>query len=119
MLAGGALLCAALVVGAQSQTMPGTVQPRLGEGWTTEDARKREISPRTDRIEATVVKLSVIKDSGRFIVTLDNGTKWTQVESRADARVAVGDSITLTKASIGAYSLITKDGVSTRVKRQR
>lgn len=113
---------AALVSIAQAQSSgmpPGPHQPRPGEGWTTEDARKIEVRPRYDRIDATVVKISVRSNNGRFIVTLDNGTRWSQVETKADARVTVGDPITLSKASIGPYELTTKDGVTTKVKRER
>jgi hypothetical protein len=114
-----ALIGASLLAQAQNQTFPGPVQPRPGEGWTTEDARKIEPVPRYSKIAATIVKLSVVKRTGRFIVTLDNGTRWSQDEDRNEARVAIGDDIVLEKANIGSYTLITKDGVQTRVKRQR
>ena len=113
------LIAASFAARAQNQTFPGPIQPRPGEGWTTEDARKIEPVPRYSKIAATIVKLSVIKRNGRFIVTLDNGTRWTQDEDRSEARVAIGDDIILEKANIGSYTLITKDGIQTRVKRER
>ncbi|MEJ0086579.1 MAG: hypothetical protein WDO72_12905 [Pseudomonadota bacterium] len=97
---------------------PGVLQPRTGEGWTREEARKEERVPSFTVIPATVVQLSV-RSNGRFIVTLDNGTVWSQSQNKSDVRVAVGDNITLRKATLGSYVLVTRDGVSTRVKRDR
>lgn len=96
----------------------GVPQPRTGEGWTREEARKEERVPSLTVIAATVVQLSV-RSNGRFIVTLDNGTVWSQSQNKSNVRVSVGDDITLQKASLGSYLLVTKDGVSTRVKRDR
>ncbi|MEO8061781.1 MAG: hypothetical protein ABI821_03435 [Pseudomonadota bacterium] len=96
----------------------GIPQPREGEGWTREEARKEERIPAFTVIAATVVQLSV-RSNGRFIVTLDNGTVWSQSRNKSDVRVAVGDNITLKKASLGSYLLVTRDGVSTQVKRDR
>jgi hypothetical protein len=93
-------------------------QPRTGEGWTREEARKEERLPSLTVIPATVVQLSV-RSNGRFIVTLDNGTIWSQSQNKSDVRIAVGDSVTLKKATLGSYLLVTRDGVSTRVKRDR
>lgn len=93
-------------------------QPREGEGWTREEARKEPRVPSLTVIAATVVQLSV-RRNGRFIVTLDNGTVWSQSQNKSDVRVSIGDNITLQKASLGSYLLVTSDGVSTRVKRDR
>lgn len=105
---------------AQDKLPSGPVQPRPGEGWTKDDVykdRNRPV-PNLDRINATVVKFAV-STGGRFIVTLDNGTRWTQIEDRNIARVAVGDDVVLHKSTIGSYMLTTEDGISTRVERNR
>jgi hypothetical protein len=118
-------VAALVVVGCMSTQAPagedaprGIPQPRTGEGWTREEARKEERVPSLTVIAATVIQLSV-RSNGRFIVTLDNGTIWSQSQNKSDVRVAVGDNITLQKATLGSYLLVTKDGVSTRVKRDR
>jgi hypothetical protein len=103
---------------AAGENPAGIPQPRTGEGWTREEARKEERVPSLTVIDATIVQLSV-RSNGRFIVTLDNGTVWSQSQNKRDVRVAVGDNITLRKASLGSYLLVTRDGVSTRVKRDR
>jgi hypothetical protein len=97
---------------------PGVLRPRTGEGWTREEARTEERVPSLTVIVATVVQLSV-RSNGRFVVTLDNGTVWSQSRRKPDVRVAVGDNITLKKATLGSYLLVTRDGVSTSVKRDR
>jgi hypothetical protein len=96
----------------------GIPQPREGEGWTREEARKEDRVPSLTVIAATVVQLSV-RRNGRFIVTLDNGTVWSQSQNKSGVHVSIGDNITLQKASLGSYLLVTSDGVSTRVKRDR
>lgn len=103
---------------AQDRLPTGPIQPRPGEGWTKDDVARERPLPRLDRIDATVVKFATSK-TGRFIVTLDNGTRWTQIEDRGEARVSVGDLIVLRKNTLGSYTLQTKDGVSTRVSRNR
>jgi hypothetical protein len=112
-------LCGTPTAATAGENPPaGIPQPRPGEGWTREEARKEERVPSLTVIQATVVQLSM-RSSGRFIVTLDNGTVWSQSQNKSDVRVAIGDNITLKKASLGSYLLVTRDGVSTRVKRDR
>jgi len=103
---------------SQDQLPTGVPAPRPGEEWTK--AQRGRDSPVTtlDKIDATVVGLSH-STAGRFIVTLDNGTRWTQIEDRQSARVAVGDSIKVHKSTIGSYMLTTRDGIETRVSRAR
>jgi len=114
-----ALACALpLAAVAQDQLPTGIPKPRDGEGWTKDDVLDQEHLPNFERIDATVVRFAV-SAGGRFVVTLDNGTRWTQMENRAAARVAVGDQIILRKMTLGSYSLTTKDGVTTRVYRNR
>jgi len=114
-----ALACALpLAAAAQDQLPTGVPKPRDGEGWTKDDVFDQEHIPNFERIDATVVKFAM-STGGRFIVTLDNGTRWTQMERRAAARVAVGDQIVLRKNTLGSYTLTTRDGVSTRVYRNR
>jgi len=111
-------LCSTPPDATAGENPAGIPQPPPGEGWTREEARKEERVPTLTVIAATVVQLSV-RSNGRFIVTLDNGTVWSQSQNKSDVRVAVGDNITLKKASLGSYLLVTRDGVSTRVKRDR
>ena len=116
LVAGGLFGALAL---AQSGPQPGAY-PAPGQGWTTEDARRIPHRPHElGYFAATVTKISVHKKTGRFVVTLDNGQRWTQIENKPDVKVAVGDEIKMQKSTIGSYMLMTQDGVETRVRRDR
>lgn len=118
-LATAGLACGLVLSAAAQDRVPtGPIQPRPGEGWTRDDIGNERPVPRLDRIDATVVKFAM-SANGRFIVTLDNGTRWLQTENRAEARVAVGDPIVLRKNTLGSYTLETRDGIYTRVSRKR
>lgn len=56
-------------------------------------------------------------NNGRFVVTLENGQVWQQIEPDAVAEVAVGDKVTLRPAMLGSWMLVTRAGVKTRVTR--
>jgi hypothetical protein len=102
-----------------SAQAPGIPQLPPDQGWTTEDARREPRTPVLGFTVATVVRLSVRPKTGRFIVTLDNGQRWSQIENKADVRVSIGDEIKLEKSTLGSYMLTTPLGVQTRVKRSR
>ncbi|MDF3019970.1 MAG: hypothetical protein K0Q92_1273, partial [Steroidobacteraceae bacterium] len=87
-------------------------------GWTKDDTRRELPLPGLEVIDATVVKLAV-RTNGWWIVTLDNGQVWSQVENRSTATVAVGDDVTLRRSRIGSYVLTNIKGIETRVKRDR
>lgn len=56
--------------------------------------------------------------NGRFIATLENGQVWAQLERDPTAEVQVGDQVTVRKASLGSYMMVTRSGVRTRVRLQ-
>jgi hypothetical protein len=87
-------------------------------GFTKDEARKEQHLPGLEVVPVTVVKLAV-RTNGWWIVTLDNGQVWSQTENRANARVQVGDNVTLRKSRIGSYVLTTTDGIQTRIRRER
>jgi|KBSMisStaDraftv2_1062788.scaffolds.fasta_scaffold142926_2 hypothetical protein len=88
-------------------------------GWTTEDARTEPHRPSLSYLVATVVRISLVPRNNRFIVTLDNGQRWRQIENKDDVKISIGDQIKLQKSSIGSFMLSTADGIQTRVKRDR
>jgi hypothetical protein len=109
------LLVLSLALGASAFAQ--NRDPTLG-GWTKDESRRELPLPGLEVVPATVVKLAV-RTNGWWIVTLDNGQVWSQVENRATAKVAVGDDVTLRRSRIGAYILTTSKGIETRVKRDR
>jgi hypothetical protein len=52
-------------------------------------------------------------------VTLDNGQIWAQAESVTHARIRKGDTITIRKASLGSFLLVTASDATMRVRRLR
>jgi hypothetical protein len=116
MTAGVFTMLAISAVGQDKTRSPWPPPP--DQGWTREDARTEPRTPVLGYTMATIVKLSVRK-TGRFIVTLDNGQRWSQIESKPDVRVGVGDEIKLQKSSMGSYMLVTPEGIETRVRRDR
>jgi hypothetical protein len=100
-------------------SLPHGVPQQPDGGWTTEDARTQPRTPVLGYMMATVVRISVRPKTGRFIVTLDNGQRWSQIENKEDVKISIGDDIKLEKSSIGSYMLQTKEGVQTRVRRDR
>jgi hypothetical protein len=54
---------------------------------------------------------------GEFVVTLDNAQVWEQNESVPSAIVRVGDTVTIKKAVMGSYTLVTAGRVATKVHR--
>lgn len=95
---------------------------------TTEDFgltpyAKRSLDPDSARSEpasltARVTDVARGRDT-RFVVTLDNGQVWRQVETLSQARVSVGDTVTIREASLGSYLLVTTSRIATRVRRVR
>ena len=59
------------------------------------------------------------RPDGRFVVTLDNGLVWSQLERDTVAEVTVGDAVTIRGGALGSYILTTRGGVRTRVKAGR
>ena len=101
-----------------AQNFPSPANP--GGGWTKDESRRMPNRPtELGYIVGSVLKLSVQKQSGRFIITLDNGQRWSQTENKPDVSLSVGDEVRIQKSSIGSYMLTTEKGIETRVRRDR
>jgi hypothetical protein len=112
-LAGGLFAAAVLAQGIPPPSAPGT-------GWTKDESRRMPHRPtELGYIVGSVLKLSLYKDTGRFIITLDNGQRWSQIENKPDVSLSIGDEVRIQKSSIGSYMLTTQKGVETRVRRDR
>jgi hypothetical protein len=81
-----------------------------------EPEQSREQFP--DSVTGTIAKIGR-KPAGEFVVTLENGQVWTQLQVDVRARVAVGDTVTIKKAALGSYMLVTASRYATRVRRVR
>ena len=106
-----------LVLGTGTAAFAQTRDGGLG-GWTKDETRRELPLPGLEVAPATVVKLAV-RTNGWWIVTLDNGQIWSQVENRPAATVSIGEDVKLRRSRLGAYTLTNSKGIETRVKRDR
>ncbi len=112
-LAGGLFAATVLAQGIPTPSAP-------SQGWTKDESRRMPNRPtELGYIVGSVLKLSLHKDTGRFIITLDNGQRWSQIENKPDVSLSIGDEVRIQKSSIGSYMLTTQKGVETRVLRDR
>lgn len=59
------------------------------------------------------------RPTGELVVTLANGQVWVQIDTNSQARVATGDTVTIKKASLGSYLLVTQSRAAVRVRRTK
>jgi hypothetical protein len=107
---------------SQSQPAVQTALPVAEFGFTAEQAQRQK--PRSAGSDApdsiaTAVAAIETRASGKFVVSLTNGQVWVQVEVNERARLERGDAVTIRKALMNSYLLVTPGGVATRVRRLR
>lgn len=75
-------------------------------------------SPRSQQIPAITAAIVVMghAENGRVRLSLDNGQSW-EIEDAPDALLAVGNSVTILRASLGSYLMTTPKKVTHRVRR--
>jgi len=73
-------------------------------------------SAKSDHLTSKVVALKRGHD-GQFTATLENGQVWGQIEVNSKATLAIGDSVTIRRAAMSSYLMVTPRGVATRVRR--
>jgi hypothetical protein len=93
-------------------------------GLSEAEKRARDTAGDPDGLPPQIqaVVLNVSKQGygqGALLVTLDNGQIWAQAESVTHARIKKGDTITIRKASLGSFLLVTASDVTMRVRRLR
>jgi hypothetical protein len=80
----------------------------------TAAARRDELK----QITAQVVSLKEL-DDGALLLVLDNSQVWRQQDSDARITVQTGDSVTISRASLGTFRITDTRGRSARFKRVR
>ena len=78
----------------------------------TAAARRDELK----QITAQVVSLKEL-DDGALLLVLDNSQVWRQQDSDARITVETGDSVTISRASLGTFRITDTRGRSARFKR--
>jgi hypothetical protein len=77
--------------------------------------RAAKVAVPAGNFTASISKLDLLRD-GRFRATFDSGEVWTQLEPDKAVVLAVGDKVTVKKAMLGSFLLVTPAGIITRVK---
>ena len=57
------------------------------------------------------------RPAGEFILTFENGEVWQQAELRTKVEIKRGDQVVIRRSTTGSFTLVSRDGQSTRVKR--
>jgi hypothetical protein len=57
------------------------------------------------------------RPAGEFILTFENGEVWQQENLRTKVDIKRGDQVVIRRASSGIFTLVSRDGQSTRVVR--
>jgi hypothetical protein len=57
------------------------------------------------------------RPAGEFVVTFEDGQVWQQTELNTKIDIQRGDQVVIRKASLGSFLLVSRAGLSTRVKR--
>jgi hypothetical protein len=91
-------------------TMPAPVSARFGfhgqGGGPAEPKALAFIVARVDR-----------RPAGEFVVTFEDGQVWQQTELNSRIDIQRGDQVVIRKAALGSFLLVSRAGLSTRVKR--
>ena len=66
---------------------------------------------------AFVVRYVERRPAGEFIVTFENGEVWQQSDLKNKVTIARGDQVVIRRSATGVFTLVSRDGQSTRVKR--
>lgn len=107
-------------VGAATVAPP--VNPQADFGLTEAAKRARDPEKASELMPESITrKVASVdrKQNGELVVTLDNGQVWAQLETDTKARVRPGDTVTIKKAALGSYLLVTPSKLATRVRRVR
>jgi len=98
-------------------TAPPPAKP--GADFGLSEAAKQARDPekaKQDSISAEVATIAR-RLTGEMVVTLADGQVWAQLDPDTRAKLKVGDTVTIRRAALGSYLLVTPSGMATRVKR--
>ena len=90
----------------------------LTEAQRNAAAGNSEQSKINESISATVTDLRQTS-GGEFILTLDNGQIWRQVDLESWAPPQKGDRVTIRRGVLGSFMLVTANNLATHVRRER
>jgi hypothetical protein len=81
-------------------------------GLTAVQTHTAELGPRSETAHVSIVSSD---QSGRTLVVLDSGQTWTVLDP--DGRLSSGDAVTIKRAALGSFLMVTPSNHSYRVRR--
>lgn len=110
------------VVGAQSEM--GDLDARRSQAVADFGLNPKQLIERSpdlreiehDRIEVTIEGV-LERPGGQRVITLENDQVWLLIEGTSRGRLKAGDRVTIRKAALGSYMLVTGSGVALRARR--
>jgi len=82
------------------------------------DEGKKPEERAPNEMRAVISKVAT-KPYGEFLMTLDNGQVWEQLEHSETFLIKEGDGVVIKKAKLGSFLLTADSGATTRVRRTR
>jgi hypothetical protein len=76
-----------------------------------------QAAPAEPKSLAFVVRYVERRPAGEFILTFENGEVWQQDELRTKVDIKRGDQVVIRRSKSGKFTLVSRDGQSTVVKR--
>lgn len=74
-------------------------------------------TPAEPKSLAFVVRYVDQRPAGEFVLTFENGEVWQQADLRTKVRIERGEQVVIRRSSNGTFTLVSRDGQTTRVKR--
>jgi hypothetical protein len=104
--------------GAVQESPKATPDPEFG----LNEAQRRAAEGHPERAKAGESISAIVTDlrttaAGDFVVTLDNGQVWRQIESDSWSAPHKGDRVSIRRGLLGSFLLITADHLTRRVSR--
>jgi hypothetical protein len=96
--------------GSSPSASPSPARPAGSAPAATADFGSEALASRShpaDQPATLEARISALQElqQGVYVITLDNGQVWRQPERRAAFELKIGDKVTISKATMGAYRL--------------
>lgn len=101
---------------------PASSASRAQQEFGLSEADKRAADPAQPEAPSSItakVADARKRPTGEWVVMLEDGQVWVQAESTTKAIVKAGDEVTIRKAALGSYVLVSANRVAMRVRRSR
>jgi hypothetical protein len=97
---------------ASSATVAAVAADPQNFGLTAVQQHTADLGPKSETAHISIVSSD---QSGRTFVVLDSGQTWTVMDS--DGRLSGGDAVTIKRAALGSFLMLTPSNHSYRVRR--